>query len=77
MAREVHGAEFDVINQPIDGVCVMRVGEGKKHGRYMIADSALQEADIPSLLVIRVRSTSADSSIRPRATVHQLRIQAM
>jgi hypothetical protein len=48
MAREVHGAEFDPINQPIDGVCAMRARGGKKHGWYMIVDCALQEADIPS-----------------------------
>jgi hypothetical protein len=43
----------------------------------MIANSALQEADIPSLTLIRARSTSADPSIHPRATVHQLQMQTI
>ena len=77
MAREVHGPDFDPINEPIDGVVVMRAGGGKKHGRYMVADSALQEASIPSLPVIRARSTSADPSIRQRPTAQQLKITAL
>jgi len=39
MAQEVHGPEFDAINEPIDGEVVMRAGGGKKHGRYWFGDS--------------------------------------
>ena len=34
MAREVHGSQFDPSTQDLDGEIVMRVGGGKKHGRY-------------------------------------------
>ena len=34
MAREVHGLEYDLCSQDLDGEFVMRVGGGKKHGRY-------------------------------------------
>jgi hypothetical protein len=33
-ARTVHGADFDPASEDLDGSIVMRVGGGKKHGRY-------------------------------------------
>ena len=38
MAQEVHGPEFDPINEPIDGEVVMRAGGGKKHEQYWFGD---------------------------------------
>jgi hypothetical protein len=34
MAREVHGPEYDPSTENLDGEVIMRVGGGKKHGRY-------------------------------------------
>jgi hypothetical protein len=34
MARIVHGPEYDPTIQDLDGEVLMRVGGGKKHGRY-------------------------------------------
>jgi len=34
MAREVHGPEYDPTSVDLDGEVVMRLGGGKKHGRY-------------------------------------------
>ena len=34
MATEVNGPDFDLSTEPIDAEVVMRVGGGKKHGRY-------------------------------------------
>ena len=34
MAREVHGLEYNPSIEDLDGEVVMRVGGGKKHGRY-------------------------------------------
>jgi len=34
MAREVHGPEYNPSTEDLDGEVVMRVGGGKKHGRY-------------------------------------------
>ena len=34
MAREVHGPEYDLSTKDLDGEVIMRVGGGKKNGRY-------------------------------------------
>jgi hypothetical protein len=34
MAQEVHGPEYDPSTEQIDPVVLMRVGGGKRHGRY-------------------------------------------
>ena len=47
MAQEVHGPEFDAINEPIDGEVVMRAGEGKKHRRYWFGDSLVDTRLLP------------------------------
>jgi hypothetical protein len=39
MAREVHGPEFDPATEDLDGEVFMRVGGGKNHGRYWIAEA--------------------------------------
>ena len=49
MAREVHGLEYDPSTKDLDGEVVMRVGGGKKHGRYWIGDGAIDSAATPSL----------------------------
>jgi hypothetical protein len=41
MAREVHGPEYDPTTEDLDTEIVMRVGGGKKKGRYWIADGAI------------------------------------
>jgi hypothetical protein len=74
MAREVYGPGFDLINSPIVRVCLMRSGGAKKHGRYVVADSILQEVDIPTLPQIRARSSSTNPSICPRPTIHRIQM---
>ena len=64
MAQEVHGPEFDPINEPIDGEVVMRAGGEKKHGRYWIGDSILDTASTPTLSQIRTRRTNSSPAIR-------------
>ena len=49
MARQVHGLQFDPSTKDLDGEIVMRVGVGKKHGRYWIGDSTLDTASTPTL----------------------------
>jgi hypothetical protein len=49
MARAVHGPEYDPSTQDLDGEVVMRVGGGKKHGRYWLGDSTLDTAATPTL----------------------------
>jgi hypothetical protein len=66
MAREVHGPEYDPTTEDLDTEIVMRVGGGKKKGRYWIADGAIDSSSTPTLSQIRARSTSASPAIRPR-----------
>jgi hypothetical protein len=77
MARDVHGPEFDPATEDLDGEVVMRVGGGKHHGRYWLADGAIDSSSTPSLSQIRARSTSASPVIRPRQDTSQYRIQAL
>ena len=77
MAQDVHGPEFDVMNEPIDGEVVMRVGGGKKHGRYWFGDSLVDMATTPTLSQIRARSTSSSPAIRPRPDTTQTQIETV
>jgi hypothetical protein len=49
MARVVHGLEYDPSTKDLDGEVIMRVGGGKKHGRYWLGDSTLDMAITPTL----------------------------
>ena len=77
MAQEVHGPEFDPINEPIDGEIVMRAGGGKKHGRYWFGESLVDTATTPTLSQIRARSTSSSPAICPRPDSTQTQIEAV
>jgi hypothetical protein len=75
MAKEVHGPDYDPWTEDIDGDVLMRVGGGKRHGRYWIADGAINSSSTPTLSQVRARSTSASPAIRPRQDSSQHRIQ--
>jgi hypothetical protein len=77
MAREIHGPDYDPTTEDLDGEVVMRVGGGKKHGRYWITDGAIDSSSTPTLSQIRARSTSVSPAIRPRQDTSQYRIQAL
>jgi hypothetical protein len=77
MAREIHGPDFDPTTEDLNGEVIMRVGGGKKHGRYWIADGAIDASSTPTLSQIRARSISASPSIRPRQDTSQYRIQEL
>ena len=49
MARVVHGPEYDPSTHDLDGEVVMRVGGGKKHGRFWIDDDTIDMASTPTL----------------------------
>ena len=49
MAREVYGPQYDPSTEDLDGEVVMRVGGGKRHGRYWIGDGAIDLAATPCL----------------------------
>jgi len=75
MGRQVHGPDWDPRTQPLDGEVIMRVGGGKKHGRYYISDGLVDTASTPTLSQIRVRSTANSPAIRPRLSASQLQVQ--
>ncbi|TVU46854.1 hypothetical protein EJB05_06426 [Eragrostis curvula] len=72
MGREKHGPEWNPSTEDLDGEIIMRVGGGKKHGRYWIGDSTLDTASTPTLSQIRARSSSSAPSIRPRPSAAQI-----
>ena len=70
MGRQVHGPDWDPSSQPFDGEVIMRVGGGKKHGRYYIGDGLVDTASTPTLSQIRARSTA----ISPQLSASQLQV---
>jgi hypothetical protein len=67
-AREVHGPEFDLRMVPLDGEVIM-IRNDKQHGRYFVCNSILDPAEVPSLSVVKARSTSLAPPIQRRLTV--------
>jgi len=65
MARTVHGPEYDLSTEDLDGEVVMKMGGGKKHGRYWLGDGAIDTAATHTLSQIRARNRSASPAIRP------------
>jgi hypothetical protein len=70
MVRKVHGPDYDPTTEDLDGEVVMRVGGGKKHGRYWIAAGAIDASSTPTLSHIRARSTSASPAYDFGRTLH-------
>jgi hypothetical protein len=81
MAQEVHGLEYDPSIEQINPDVLMRVGGGKRHGRYWIADRAIDSSSTPTLSQVRARSMGSSPAIRPRHgssqhRIHQLEVSA-
>ena len=78
-ARSIHGPEYDPRTDNIDANTVMRIGQGKKHGRYWIGDSVIDTASTPTLSQIRAQSTTASSlpAIRSRPSISQHRVDTL
>lgn len=64
--KAVHGPEWDPTTAPLDTEIIMRIGGGKAHGRYWMADGIIDTASTPSLSQIRARSSDGSVPIRPR-----------
>jgi hypothetical protein len=77
MARKVHGLEYDPRTEQINPDVLMRVGGGKRHGRYRIADGAIDSSSTPTLSQVRARSMGSSLAIRPRHDSSQHRIQQL
>jgi hypothetical protein len=77
VARSVHGSEYDLSTEDLDGEIVMRVGGGKKHGRFWLGDDVIDTASTPSLSQIQARSTSSSLAIRLWPDTSQHRVDAL
>ena len=77
MAKEVHGPDYDPRTEDIDGDVLMRVGGGKRHGRYWIADGAIDLFSFPILSQVQARSTDVSPAIRPRQDSSHNQIQQL
>jgi hypothetical protein len=77
IAQEVHGPDYDPRTEYIDGDVLMRVGGGKRHGRYCITDGAIDSSSTPTLSQVRARSMSSSPAIRPRHDILHHHIQQL
>ena len=76
-ARTVHGEAFDPHTADLDGDLVMRVGGGKKRGRYIIGNSTLDPATTPTLAQVRANSRSESVPVRPRVDTSTHRVATL
>jgi hypothetical protein len=73
----VHGDECDPNTQDFDAEVIMRIGGGKKHGRFWLGDDVIDATSTPSLSQIQAQSMGVSIPIRPRADNAQHRIMAL
>jgi hypothetical protein len=76
-ARSIYGNDYNPSSQDLDAEVVMRIGGGKKHGRYYLGDGVIDATSTPSLSQIRARSTDTSIPIRPRPETPQQRIVSL
>ena len=69
--------DWDPSARDLDGELIMKVGEGKKHGRYFIGEGTLDTASTPTLAQVRARTTDSGLPIRPRQSVAELRVHEL
>ena len=68
-ARSVHGPAYDPrTKERLDPEIVMRVGEGKKHGRFWLGNGVLNTGSTPPLNRLQAASTSSSMPISQRPT---------
>jgi hypothetical protein len=68
-SRLVHGSDYDPrTEERLDPELVMRIGQGKKHGRFYIGDGILETGCTPPLNRLRAASTSSSVPISQRPT---------
>jgi hypothetical protein len=77
MTQLVHGPDYDPRTEDIDRDVLMRVGGGKRHGRYWIADGAIDLFSVPILSQVQARSTDVSPAIRPRQDSSHNQIQQL
>jgi hypothetical protein len=70
-AEAVHGSDFNLSTEPLDTLTIVRIGQGRKHGRLFIADNADSSSSAPSLSNVRAHS-SLPIRARPTPTLSRV-----
>ena len=68
MVRALRGSDHNLSTEPLETEVIVRLGQGRKHGRLWIADGADSSSSAPSLSDVRARSTARSLPIRARPT---------
>ena len=66
--RALRGSDHNLSTEPLETEVIVRLGQGRKHGRLWIADGADSSSSAPSLSDVRARSTARSLPIRARPT---------
>ena len=69
IGNALHRDTWDLATTPLSGEAIMRVGGGKKHGRYWLGDSVVDTANTPALSHLRARTTDSTPPILPRPEI--------
>jgi hypothetical protein len=77
MANMVHGPKYDPRTKHINGEVLMRVEGSKRHGRYWLADGAVNSSSTLTLSQVQARSTSASLAIRPQQDTSHYHVQEL
>lgn len=77
VGKQLYGPEWDPSAHPLDAEVIMRAGGGRKHGRFIIGDGAVDSSSCPTLSQIRARDPGTGPAIRQRQTVAQLHVQQL
>jgi hypothetical protein len=68
VVRSLRGSDYNLSTKPLETEVIVRLGQGRKHGRLWIADGADSSSFAPSLSDVRAWSTSISLPIRARPT---------
>jgi hypothetical protein len=68
VVRALRGSEHNLSTELLETEVIVRLGQGKKHGRLWIADGADSSSSSPSLFDVRAQSMSRSLPIRARPT---------
>ena len=68
VVRALHGSDHNLSTEPLEIEVIVKLGQGRKHGRLWIADGVDSSSSAPSLSDVRARSTARSLPIRARPT---------
>ena len=68
VVRALRGSDHNLSTEPLETEVIVRLGQGRKHGRLWIADGADSSRSAPPLSDVRARSTAKSLSICARPT---------